>query len=137
MEKEITMTEETKLHHIALEFEKKEQAEIFFTKILLLSQAKSYSLSKELSKSLFGLEKPIDVILYENKYVRFEVFFTPVQMKHGCTHACIEVQDKSSFIARCRTYQLEPFIIKKDGRELLFVRDFSSNLYEVKEQQKI
>ena len=51
----------------------------------------------------------------------------------GYEHICIEVDNKKEFIDRCKKYGIEPLVIKKEGKDLLFVRDFSNNLYEIKE----
>jgi len=61
------------------------------------------------------------------------VFISKSNRTPGYEHICIEVEDKKEFIDRCKKYGIEPLVIKKEGKDLLFVRDFSNNLYEIKE----
>ena len=129
------MKAKTTLHHVALRCSDKQKAEIFFTKILGLTRAKSFTISDDLSCSIFGIKKSVEIEVYEDGTTRFEVFIDSTGQKTGYEHTCIEVSDGEEFVSRCNKYGIEPALIKKDGRDLLFVRDFSGNLYEVKEKQ--
>jgi catechol 2,3-dioxygenase-like lactoylglutathione lyase family enzyme len=126
------MTKETTVNHVAVECSEKETADLFFTTILGLPQIKSITLSEELSASIFHINKSITMITYDNDKTRFEVFLTTTTKPSSFAHVCIEVPDKNEFISRCRQHKLTPFFIEKDGKQLLFVRDFSENLYEIK-----
>ncbi|UCD13520.1 MAG: VOC family protein [Thermoplasmatales archaeon] len=128
------MSEEVLLNHVALQYSDREKAAIFFTKILGIPRVKNFTLSKELSAGIFGINNGVDIDVYDNGRARFEVFISHTTRNLSYEHICIEVKDKKEFILRCKKYGLEPFTIKKDGKDLLFVRDFSDYLYEVKEQ---
>ena len=128
------MSEETTLNHVALQCLDKEKAEIFFTKVLGLKRVKNFVLSKELSKAIFGIDDNVKIDVYENNRMRFEIFIGNNCKKHGYEHTCIEVKNKKEFISCCKSYEIEPIIVKKKEKELLFVKDFSDNLYEIKER---
>jgi len=128
------MTQETALNHVALQCSDKEKAEIFFTKILGIPKLKSFTLSEDLSESIFGIKSSVEIDVYDNGVTRFEVFIGEGS-KPKYEHTCIEIDNKEEFIVRCKTYGVEPLIVKKEGKDLLFVKDFSANLYEVKEKQ--
>ena len=129
------MGEETSLNHVALQYSDRDKAEIFFTKILGIPLKKKFTISPELSKDIFGIEENVEILVYDNQTARFEVFITQLNKKQGYGHVCIEIKNKKEFIDRCKKYGMEPMVIKKDGKDLLFVRDFSDNLFEVKEKQ--
>ena len=61
---------------------------------------------------------------------QFTIIYCP---NYSYEHVCIEAEGKKEFIDRCKRYDIELLIVKKGGKDLLFVRDFSSNLYKVKE----
>lgn len=130
------MEQKTRLHHCALVYPDNTHADIFFTKILNLSKVKSFTLSKDLTIAIFGRAEQISITVYENEYCRFEVFFHPVKNTSLYEHVCIEVDDFTTFFDRCRQYGLEPFTVEKEGKKLVFVRDFSGYLFEIKEQKK-
>lgn len=129
------MSKEVKLNHVAIHFADRDKASIFFSKILGFDLLKNFTISKELSSRIFGINKTVDVDVYDNGKTRFEVFISNIDMKKSFEHICIEVTDKIQFIIRCKENGLEPFIVKKGEKDLLFVRDFSNNLYEIKEQE--
>ncbi len=68
------MGKETLLNHIALQCSDSEKAKIFFTEILVLNLEKKFVVSKELSDSIFGIVKDVEVEVYSNNGARFEVF---------------------------------------------------------------
>lgn len=127
------MNKKTTINHVALQCFDKEKAEIFFNKILGFSKLKSFTLSEELSESIFGIRRSVEIDVYDNGVTRFEVFIDQAS-KSRYEHTCIEVINKKEFMARCKKYGLEPLIVKKGDKDLLFVKDFSNNLYEVKEK---
>jgi len=128
------MEEGILLNHAALKCNDEEGAKTFFTDVLGLSLTKKFGISEGLSEAIFGIKENVEILVYDNGETRFEAFISQVGEKHGYEHICIEVDDKSEFISRCRKYEIEPMTIKRNGKDLLFVRDYSGNLFEVKEK---
>jgi catechol 2,3-dioxygenase-like lactoylglutathione lyase family enzyme len=112
----------------------REKAEVFFTKILKIPRVKSFTVSEHLSERIFGIARVVEVDVYDKAGVRFEIFFPPSCGKIGYGHVCVEVDDKEEFMERCKRHGVEPLMLKEEGKDLLFVRDFSGNLYEIKEK---
>lgn len=122
----------TSLNHIALQYQNKRDAEIFFSDILGIPKTRSFTVSADLSKEIFGITKNVDVDVFDNGIIRFEIFYM-VDIHHSpFSHICIEVESKEKFIQTCKKYKLNPYIVIKGGKELLFAKDFSNNLYEIK-----
>jgi len=129
------MSEKTKLLHVALQYNDSEKADIFFTKILGLELQKEFSLSENLSNEIFQIKENVDIRVYSNEQVAFEIFITKKPKNIGFEHTCIEIQDKEKFIECCKRYNIKPMFVKKGEKNLLFVKDFSNNLFEIKEKQ--
>jgi len=127
------MNKDTKIQHIALQCNNRKNAKIFFTKILGIPLIKSSEISNDLSKLIFDIDQKVIMELYDNGNTRFEIFISNKQRGKTYDHTCIEIKDKTFFYTKCKEYGLNPFIVKKGGYELLFVRDFSVNLFEIKE----
>lgn len=123
------------LRHIGLQYRSKKDAETFFNKILGLPMQRTFTMSRELGKSIFGIEEEVGVEVFGNGEVVFEVFIGEVPKKLSYEHICLEVPDKEEFICRCKNHGIEPKIISKGDKDLLFIRDFSGYLYEIKEKQ--
>ena len=128
------MAEGALLNHVALQCNDKEKVETFFTEVLELPIKKKFTVSRELSEAIFGIDESVDVEVYDNNETRFEIFITQTEEKRGYGHVCIEIDNKKEFIDRCKQYGIKPMFITKGGKNLLFVRDFSGNLFEIKEK---
>jgi catechol 2,3-dioxygenase-like lactoylglutathione lyase family enzyme len=120
------------LNHVALEVDNKEKAERFFTEVLDLPKVKTFVLEKRLNKDIFGKDDEIDVNNYGNENIMFEVFIAGNEKKKSYNHVCINVEDKAKFIEKCKKYRIETNIVKKGDRELLFIKDYFGNMYEIK-----
>jgi catechol 2,3-dioxygenase-like lactoylglutathione lyase family enzyme len=126
------MVTEIVMNHVAVECFDQQSADLFFMTILGMQKRKSTLLSKELSIAIFRIDAPVSFQSYENERTRIEVFIKKSKREPSYAHLCIEVDDKDDFIAQCTRYGLKPFFVDKEGKQLLFVRDFSENLYEIK-----
>ena len=126
------MTKEIHIQHVAVECSDQQSADRFFTIILGIPKIKSTMLSKELSAAIFGISKNVPIEIYDNGKMRVEVFINTMRSEPTYDHICIEVDNKNDFITQCKKQGLDPFFVEKEGKQLLFVRDFSNNLYEVK-----
>ena len=128
----VSMAKELIIQHVAVECSDQQSADRFFTTVLGIPKIKETVLSKELSAAIFRISKNVPVEIYDNGKTRFEVFINTTRSKPTYDHICIEVDDKSGFITQCKQQGLDPFFVEKEGKQLLFVRDFSENLYEIK-----
>jgi catechol 2,3-dioxygenase-like lactoylglutathione lyase family enzyme len=130
----VSMAKEIAIQHVAVECSDQQSADCFFTTILGIPKIKNTILSKKLSAAIFGINKSVFIEIYDNGKIRFEVFINPTRNEPTYDHICIEVNNKSDFITQCKQQGLNPFFIEKEGKQLLFVRDFSNNLFEVLEK---
>jgi hypothetical protein len=64
--------------------------------------------------------------------MRFEIFYVVEIHNSSFSHICIEVESKEKFIKSCNKYKIKLYVVKKGEKELLFAKDFSNNLYEIK-----
>ena len=125
------MPEGTIIQHVALEYSHKETADLFFSTILGMEKIKTTLLPRVLSFAIFGIDAIVDMVVYANESSRFEVFLHSKKKTHTFDHVGLKVPDKDELVVRCKKHGLKPFVIEKDGKQLLFVRDFSGNLFEI------
>ncbi len=123
---------EVSMQHVALQYSEKAKADIFFKEILGLDLLKDFKLSVELSKQIFDVSEEVNVFVYANKECFLEIFITPYKTDCIFNHVCIKVPDKKEFVNKCEKNNLKPYFVDKGDKKLLFVRDHSDNLYEIK-----
>jgi catechol 2,3-dioxygenase-like lactoylglutathione lyase family enzyme len=127
------MENDARVQHVALECTSVQQADTFFFKVLGIPKVKSTMLPQELSASIFQIDHAVQMETYDNGKARFEVFITAKPKKLSFAHIGMKVDNTTDFVTRCQAHGLKPFFIQKEGKQLLFVRDFSDNLFEVLE----
>ena len=128
-----SMTHELTLYHAAVPCDTLAHVKTFFENILGLKLIKSFSLDQQLSNDIFSLPQSVDIRVYGNDSVLIEVFIYPQKTTATYSHLCIGVGNSEVFIEKCESNGLKPFSVTKGEKQLLFVRDFSGNLYEIKE----
>ena len=127
------MNKPIKTGHIALQYHDKKEAETFFCGVLGLNKEREFTIPADMADSIFSIDKDVDVIIYSNKNIGFEIFFTEEKPKIAYEHVCLSVENKEEIINLCRKYGVEVKNIKRGEKALLFIRDFNGYLYEIKE----
>jgi hypothetical protein len=128
------MDKQTVVQHVALECSSVQLADIFFIKVLGIPKVKSTMLPMELCSSIFQVDRSVQMETYDNGTARFEVFITAEPKNSSFVHIGLAIDNTTDFIARCKDHGLTPFFVHKGEKQLLFVRDFSENLFEIIEK---
>ena len=121
-----------KIYHIALSYPDEEKAEIFFGKVLGLKKEKEFTLFADLAEQIFGINRKIEVKVYSNNQVNFEIFITSKKSKITYDHFCLAISSKKEIISRCKAYGVKIINVKRNEKEFLFIKDFFGYLYEIK-----
>ena len=119
------------VQHVALQCPNEAWADTFFTKVLGIPKVKSTMLPAQLCAAIFQIDRPVQMLTYDNGEARFEVFLTSEPVASSYVHVGVAVDSTSDFVARCQAEGLTPFFVQKETKQLLFVRDFSGNLFEI------
>ncbi len=127
------------LNHIALVCSSEKNSDKFYQEILELRKLESKTVPAELSKKIFGSEHAYQLIKYGNKDIVFEIFIAVEQDRAAIRpsqirieHTCIEVDAIDAFLRKCAAGAVEIRRIPKDEGQLVFVKDFDGNLFEIK-----
>lgn len=108
---------------------------MFYEHILGADLVKSFQLGEELFQRIFDKKGAAEVFVYETRNLRFEIFVTDVSVWRGCAHLCLLVEEKKEFAKQCDNHRIPVKWVHKEEKHLLFVSDFSGNLFEIKEKQ--
>jgi catechol 2,3-dioxygenase-like lactoylglutathione lyase family enzyme len=124
-----------RFHHVGLVCSSQEKADRFYEGILGLAKIKTSELAEDFTKRIFQSAQRCLMILYGNEGLALEVF-VPEELparKSPFEHICLEVEERESFLAKCRDNGFEVRRIPKGDTFLVFVADLDGNLFEVKE----
>jgi len=126
------------IEHIGIGYNSEEEADKFFIGLLGLKKTRSKSVSEDMMKKFFNVNRDCKFIIYGNKDSNFEVFITNdnSKVKDVYTHSCLLVEHRDDFVDKASSmgYDLVKVPRKDSDTYYLFIRDSFRNLYEIKEK---
>ena len=125
--------DDSMLQHIAVEITDKSKATLFFSEILGLEKQKSSTLPSTLNRTIFGNEEEVEIEVWSDDRLSLEVFITGKPVSPSYRHICLAVPDMAAFLEKCTRHKVPTITAKKGDKEIIFIKDFSGNLYEIKE----
>lgn len=127
------------LNHIAICSKSKENADKFYINILGLNKEKEFVVNKGIAKKIFNRESDYSVAVYGNENFKVEVFFDKdyLPSENITSHICLELKDRDGLIKKCNHEGIFTLVLPKGESYYLFIRDYDSNLYEIKELTKM
>ena len=122
-----------RLKHIALNIESIDELTDFYQNILGFHYAHQFELKADFASEIFGIKKQIEVFVYTNGNIDFELFVCPEKTNQGFTHVCVEMEDCEIIAERCKKAGYPIIRIpREDKPALLFVMDKTNNKFELK-----
>lgn len=124
-----------KFNHIGIVSRDEASADSFFQQLLGLRKTKESVAAAGLCEQLFSIGRDMKMINYENEAVKFEVFIAAdyVPPAPNVNHACLMVDDLESFLEKTSALGLPVIKGEYTGKSVRFIKDFSGNMYEVKQ----
>ena len=122
------------LKHVGLTCSSQEKADKFFQDLLGLNKKEPKMLPADLTKAIFNLDTQLPIINYVSDNIHFEIFITSRAdaKSNPIAHHCLEVDDLSVIIQKCRSLGVNVTQVPKGDKTLTFITDFDGNLFEIK-----
>jgi len=124
-----------KLEHIALTVSEPADINDFYLDILGMKEVKNFVLNKVLANKIFGVNKEISVFLLQKDDISLEIFILHGQSKHSFEHVCFAVNDREELVENSLKQNYECIRIERDLFDLVFLKDKSGNIFEIKESK--
>ncbi len=125
------------IKHVALCMDSKDHARSFYQDLLNAELVKEFEVSKSVVKQIFSIDidqQHLTVMVFENENLLFEIFISKKIARNGLDHVCISVDNLNGFIKQCQSMNITVLKIPKNNKTLVFIKDFSGNLFEIKEK---
>lgn len=123
-----------KLNHIALSIEHPEDIDHFYSNILGMSKDRSFKLNSELAGRIFKIKRDTDVFLMRNQDVVLEIFLFPENKIKSFHHICISLKNRDEVVRKAIKNKYQVICIERDRLDLIFIKDKSGNIFEIKEE---
>ena len=125
------------LKHVALTIDSKEHAVQFYEQVLDGNLIKEFEINPDLVNQIFSITVAgyIPVMVFEIDLIQFEIFIIrDLKITDRFDHMCISVYDMNQFKKKCLKHKLPVSVIPKGQKELVFIKDFIGNLFEIKQK---
>ncbi len=119
------------LNHVGVINKSEEHALKFYNEFLGLEKTKEMLLAQELSEQL---SEEIKVMVFENEGFKIEIFISDFQPENpNFTHFAITVDSLPEITEKAKRFNADVIIGKYKDKTVYFLKDFSGNLIEVKQ----
>jgi catechol 2,3-dioxygenase-like lactoylglutathione lyase family enzyme len=126
------------LKHVALVCSSEKNSDTFYRDLLGLEKKGTKVLPNTLSHQIFDLDSEYTIVNYADDTVHFEIFLDSPGggPKNSVAHICVEVDDLTEFLTKCRSFGTPIRQIPKENGVITFISDFDGNLFEIKERTR-
>jgi len=121
------------LEHVALTITDHKEIENFYHEILGMSEIRNFVLDKDLAREIFGIEIETTVFHLQKDGPLLEIFLTREQFDNGFNHLCISFPNREKIIKRAVHHGYECIRLKRQHSDMIFLKDRSGNLFEIKQ----
>ena len=125
-----------KLEHIGLTVKSHEEIDAFYCKLLGFKRVRNFVLKRDVANVLFGINKNIQVSFLEKDNIRIELFVSEALNMRPIDHICISVPEREALVQRAKMAGYEVIRIKRPEFDLVFLKDGSNNLFEMRSSEK-
>ena len=122
-----------KLNHIAITVNDFSEIEGFYKNLLGMRDVRDFEITKDKVVRIFGIEHKITAYQLQKDNLFFEVFVLPQNIEKGFDHICFSVPDRDELINQAKHMNYEVIQIKREHFDLIFVKDKSGNIFEIKQ----
>jgi catechol 2,3-dioxygenase-like lactoylglutathione lyase family enzyme len=121
------------LEHIALTITDYSEIKEFYQKILGFTEIRSFILQKDLAREIFGIGKETKVFHFQKADLSLELFVMPERFEHVYNHICLSIPNRYEIASQADQNGYECIRIRRQNSNLIFIKDKSGNLFEIKQ----
>lgn len=120
-------------HHLGLTIAYDTDVREFYQDILGLDIRREFVLGKEMAERIFHRNRDVKIVAGMIGNMVIELFLDTDMSKPVWEHICLVVDDRAALIEKCRAKDYQVTIVQRESSELVFIRDRSGNIIEIKE----
>ena len=122
------------LNHIGITIKDVSEINNFYQDILGMEILKQFTINSELSNQIFQINKETEVFLMQKDNLILELFIHENTVPKQYDHICINVHSRSNLIEKINNNNYTCKIVPRKYFDLVFIKDRSGNIFEVKEK---
>ena len=125
-----------KLHHLALTIRDASEIQPFYVDLLGFELLREFKLEADKANTIFNINKTCEAFYLEGHGLALELFIDENKKKADFNHWCLSFPDREAFIEKAEKQNARIIRIPRDSHDLLFIKDASENIFEIKEENR-
>ncbi len=121
------------LNHIGLNINNVSEIKNFYQNILEMRIVNQFTIKGELSNKIFNINEDTDVFKMQKDDLVLELFIAQNSGSVSYRHLCISVYSRNKIIKKANEDNYPCLIIPRHNYDIVFIKDGSGNIFEVKE----
>ncbi len=125
------------LNHIALNITDRNEVRLFYRNILGFTVEYSFPIHQQTAHTIFHLPNETEATIVKKEGLTLELFLLNRQISNGFRHICLEVEQREEIVHKCLQNHYPVIRMERKKGDLLFVKDKSGNIFELKNKVDI
>ncbi len=126
------------IKHIGININTLEDIERFYAGLLGFKTEYKFMLDASLSERVFGINRGCEVYYLSNGTIEVELFYSKEKVQSGYAHICFETDDTGRLTEKARKAGfLHLYRERKEKEPLIFLKDLSGNIFEIKKSKHV
>ena len=121
------------LHHIGIGVNSAEEIKDFYQDILGFQLKYDFPIPAELAEKIFAINENIHAYFVSKDGLALELFVSRHESGKKYDHVCLSVENRDVIIQKAKDKNYECIVIQRENSNLVFIKDKSGNLFEIKE----
>jgi catechol 2,3-dioxygenase-like lactoylglutathione lyase family enzyme len=122
------------IRHVGLVCRSEQNADRFYAEFLGLKKSEKKRIPPAVTQPLFQIAEGLEALNYLGDEIHLEVFIHDSDGEEigPIAHVCLDVEDRDALLARARAMDLPVLRVPRGDAEIIFIRDYDGNLFEIK-----
>ena len=124
-----------KLEHLGITIDNVNEVTNFYENIFKMNKVRSFELNSNLAEKIFNISQSVEVYLMQNGYITIELFIHKEMKKPSFDHFCLSFDDRQNVVKQAMKNGYKVIIKKRKNSDLIFIKDNTGNIFEIKESK--
>jgi catechol 2,3-dioxygenase-like lactoylglutathione lyase family enzyme len=119
-------------NHIGITVNNPSEIKDFYIDLLKMEKLREFTINPDTSSKIFDIKKEIKVVIVSRDNLTLELFCYKCAETSNYNHTCITVENRDILIREAQEKNYTCKIIKREPYDLVFIKDKSNNIFEIK-----
>lgn len=122
-----------KFKHLGIMINNVSEITDFYENIFEMKKVRVFELNSNLCEKFFNISQPVEIHLMQKDDVEIELFIRQEMKQPSFEHFCLSFANRNKIVDRAIKNNYEVIIEERTNFDIIFIKDHSGNIFEIKE----